>query len=921
MRPEASTEVIVTFNFPVDLKTILPFIRLQAGGVDVPFKAARPAITDRRQLGPYENTDRMVSLKPGKDLPRNADVKVRILPGARPRPENYGTDAELSAGFHTLLPLALEDSYVYAGRTGATAEIRFNHPLKADSVAASLRLQMRDYSIEQNLEVSGAWVILHQVPADFDSSFSLDVLGGMTDAYGQTLGTDQTVSFDVGPAASYVGFRGTGQKILESQFPPKVAVEMQNVDSGSYAIGRIVNPFGKTPTLPRTAIDTAKIPRNTRHFELFDLARYLNDAGKGAAYLAWSFKGLFYGSDTPEEIKEDLVVQVTDIGASVTVGYNSLLVLASSLSTGDPVTGAAVTLRKDARILGTARTDETGLAAVPLSAGVLANAFRGNEGKAELEIAKGKDRLVLHPSELPSLSWNANEPYEAEIARPLTYIWSDRGIYRPGETLSFAGADRDLVVGRLAPVQGKYRVDLVNGSEDTEPLASVNGTVSPSGSFSGQIALGKDVAPGDWFLVFHRVAGSTDTRTGSAYVQVANFRRVTFSVDLSLPDERKFIGDTLDARFSGAYLAGGAVTKGKWSWFWTRRETWYQPPGEAFADYSFGVVQKGWAEDLGSDSGALQGGNHGGLAEAGRRGSRAGVLLRGGCDGRGHRQAGDLENRIAPCLFLRAAPGGEDHVGRALGGFTVFREEGPAVHIEGRLRGPGREALPAGRGQGPAHPGGLEAGAPADGGRHGGHALREAGRRGKRASRSPRGSPGSGTACRAESRFVRRRDLGKRRKERDSLTRISFYSTGLDEISLGEIGRAKAGDRAGQEAVRAGGPRAAPHQEPAGARHVSGQRGAGRCSGEEDPRSGGQRADHRHRHPGRARSHGLCVCFHLHGQDAASRGDPGRSGLRQAPRILGTAGDTGGNRLADHHAFDLQLEGQLPAGLRRVSSP
>ncbi|HYW85358.1 MAG TPA: Ig-like domain-containing protein, partial [Spirochaetia bacterium] len=42
--PETSGEVIVTFNFPVDLKTILPFIRLQAGGADVPFKAARSPV-------------------------------------------------------------------------------------------------------------------------------------------------------------------------------------------------------------------------------------------------------------------------------------------------------------------------------------------------------------------------------------------------------------------------------------------------------------------------------------------------------------------------------------------------------------------------------------------------------------------------------------------------------------------------------------------------------------------------------------------------------------------------------------------------------------------------------------------------------------------------------------------------------------
>ncbi len=67
------------------------------------------------------------------------------------------------------------------------------------------------------------------------------------------------------------------------------------------------------------------------------------------------------------------------------------------------------------------------------------------------------------------------------------------------------------------------------------------------------------------------------------------------------------MGGTLEARFSGSYLAGGTVTKGKWSWFWTRRETWYQPPGDALADYTFGDVEKGWAEDMASDSGSISG--------------------------------------------------------------------------------------------------------------------------------------------------------------------------------------------------------------------------------------------------------------------------------------------------------------------------
>ena len=605
--PEASRQVVVTFNFPVDMKTILPFIRLEVKGKPVAFKAARPVITDRSQLGPYENTDRLLVLTPEKDLPWDRDIDVRVLKGAKPRPENYGTDADIAEGFHTLRPLTIEDTSVAMGRVGATAELRFNHSIKEDSAAANLKLDDPNYKVDKNLEVSGSWVLLHNVPADFESSFAVDVLSGMTDIYGQKLGADLTENFDVGPAEAYVLFRDTGQKILEAQFPPKVAVEMQNVDSGRYFVSRVANPFGPPPRGSAVAIDTSRITRNARHFEIFDLLPFLNDAGKGAAYLGWNFKGLFYGSDTTEEVKDTLVVQVTDIGASLNVGYNSLLVMASSLARGAPMQNAVVSLRKDGKTVASGRTDEKGLATITLSAGVLAGAFKGKEENAEIEITKGKDRLVLRPSEMPGRTWNANEPYSAEEARPLTYMWSDRGIYRPGETLSFAGIDRDLTLGKFTPVQGKFRMDLVNGSDDSTPAGSVTGTVSASGSFSGQIVFPKDAEPGDWLLSFHRLAGKSDMKTGTAYVQVANFRRVAFSVDLSLADTRAFMGGSLDGRFSGSYLAGGTVMRGKWSWFWTRRETWYQPPGDALWEYTFGDVEKGWAEDMASDSGSLAG--------------------------------------------------------------------------------------------------------------------------------------------------------------------------------------------------------------------------------------------------------------------------------------------------------------------------
>ncbi|HVP19824.1 MAG TPA: MG2 domain-containing protein [Spirochaetia bacterium] len=605
--PEASREIVVTFNFPVDLKTIAPSIHLEADGAAVRFTASRPVIKNRRELGPYENADRLVSLKPSAELPRDADIKVIVSRGAKPRPENYGTSEDIAEGFHTLKPLELESSEVELGGPAPSAVLRFNHTLAADSVLANLRVPIKGYSLESHVEISGSWVYLSQLPVPFDSTFEMQILAGLKDVYGQSLGQDQPVSLEVGPAAAYVNFRATGQKLLESQFPPRVVVELQNATSGKFGAGSLKEPFLQKPGDPNRKLDIRRVPKNTRHFELFDLSPYLNADHKGAAWLAWTFTGKFEGSDVPQEVKDDLVVQVTDIGASVHVAYNSLVVLAGSLSTGAPLGDASVAIRKDGRSLATGKTDASGLAALAIPSGTLQSAFRGHEDATEIEIVKGSDRLVLRPSQMSCLTWNASEPYAAEIARPLTYIWSDRGIYRPGETISFAGIDQDLLVGALKPVKGKFRIDLQTDSEDAQPVASFSGTASSSGSFAGQIALPSDIEPGDWFLSFHRTGGGKDQGTGQAWVKIANFRRVAFSVDLALPDARTFMGDTLSARFVGTYLAGGNVSRGKWSWFWTRREQWYQPPGDALASYTFGAVTRGYPEDLGSQSGTLSG--------------------------------------------------------------------------------------------------------------------------------------------------------------------------------------------------------------------------------------------------------------------------------------------------------------------------
>ncbi len=606
--PEACREIVVTFNFPVDLKTIAPSIRLDAGGREVAFRASRPRIADRRQLGPYEDVERLVSLAPSVELPRDTDVSVRVLSGAKPRPGTYGTEGEVSAGFHTLRPLAIGWTEMFMGKPAPTALIRFNHPIAEATAAGSIGTSIPGYEVAKNIEVWESGVYLSKLPVPFESSFSLRVSTGIQDIYGQSLGEAAEETIEVGPAASYVDLRQTGQRLLEARFPPIVAVEFQNVEAGSYSIGALARPFAQRLPAPATPLPVEAVPRNSRHFESFEIAPYLNGQGKGAAFLSWSFKGKFWGSDEAQEAADSLVVQVTDIGASVHVASNSIIVQARSLSTGEPIAGAEVSFRRGAAGLASGRTDAEGLAVLPIGAGRLSREFPTQEqiDEAEIEIASKADRLVLRPGRMDFSEWNDSAPYSADVPRPLTFLYTDRGIYRPGETVSFAGIDRDLTAGKPSQVGGRYRVELRSSAGGEKPIASKEGTSSTTGGFDGGFILPRDVEPGDYYLCFSRRDRGEEI-TGYAWLKVALFRRVAYSVDVSVAEGRKLMGETLEARFSGKYLAGGNVSKGSWSWFWTRREIRYQPPGDPLAGYEFGHVERGWPDELASDSGSLGG--------------------------------------------------------------------------------------------------------------------------------------------------------------------------------------------------------------------------------------------------------------------------------------------------------------------------
>ena len=118
-------------------------------------------------------------------------------------------------------------------------------------------------------------------------------------------------------------------------------------------------------------------------------------------------------------------VQRTTLGVDAIADNDELLIWTTDLTTGAPVGGVAVELVGDGRAV---TTDGDGLARVEL----------GEPSVIGLSASAG-DRQALLPSWWYQ-AWTRSTP--ADEAR--WYVFDDRGIYRPGETVRLTGWVRRL---------------------------------------------------------------------------------------------------------------------------------------------------------------------------------------------------------------------------------------------------------------------------------------------------------------------------------------------------------------------------------------------------------------------------------------------------------------------------------------------
>jgi uncharacterized protein YfaS (alpha-2-macroglobulin family) len=240
-------------------------------------------------------------------------------------------------------------------------------------------------------------------------------------------------------------------------------------------------------------------------------------------------------------------VWVSSIGVVTRVRDDIIEGFVVNSESGAPAPQVAVTVyglrdynAKSFQAIQTVKTDADGLF-------TFTGISRQSHYRIRLAASDGKGSDAVDGSDLYPSPRNQVAPYRS------TVFFTDRAIYRPGQTVNFKGIVMDID-------QAKVNYKVVPGQNVTvhfrdvnsQEISSVTVTSNDFGSFSGKFTTPTDRLMGQMYLV-------ADSPQGTVSFRVEEYKRPKFMVDLSPPKEGYRLNDEVSVTGEAQSYAGAPI--------------------------------------------------------------------------------------------------------------------------------------------------------------------------------------------------------------------------------------------------------------------------------------------------------------------------------------------------------------------------
>jgi len=479
-------------------------------------------------------------------------------------------------------------------------------------------------TLERNLTITPKPTSVYTYYNEFDHSFTLGfppkpstafevhIGGDMADPYGNKLGQETVVRFTTRPYEPTAYLNAPGTVGTYNAYTPTVVYAVHlNVSRLDFELYRLDLPTFARLTGPNSyeELDKFKPAQDTliRAWSVPAKAA-LNETGLVRADLATTpagklAPGLYYLQLTAPEVRAPgggsfqasrhlLVVS----GANLTVktGLHEALVWATDLRSGQVLPGLPVKLYgPDFKPLGEGVTDKDGVALLPLAGPVqMWNPYYAvvqTSGSGPTSFA-----LTINQWSDGIAPWDFNLGTQFDDRPYQVYLYTDKPIYRPGQTVHFKGIARAADNARYSLPTDLPALPVTIQDNEGKQVFSQTLPLSPMGTFYGDFELSEAAGLGYYSLqtVVKRPTsgGMLPDFTFGVGFQVAQYRRPEFQVKVTADRAQVLQGDDIHITAEATYFFGAPVADAPVHWTVLSADhpfVWEGPGNYDFTDYDF----------------------------------------------------------------------------------------------------------------------------------------------------------------------------------------------------------------------------------------------------------------------------------------------------------------------------------------------
>jgi uncharacterized protein YfaS (alpha-2-macroglobulin family) len=615
------------FNLPMDPKRAAKHIRLRGpGGLDAPIRVRLARYDEKAEDNWWlDSTVANLTLvvEPKRRLAIESEYKLVLGQGLPAAQGDLGLDEQRTVEFRTFKRLRLEGiAEAGAHYPEDAVTLVFSNPVPVANVARDIEFRPPVQVPEEYKSYTWATTeVSLPLALKPETEYEVRLSRWVTDQFGNRLGRGQKLKLRTVSYRPYYTMP-TGPGVIESEGKPFHPVTMVNIESLMVRTRQLgaaevvpywravydydwdyeddedrAKPFARPGFYTEQRMWRPRVERNKRAVLPLDVAKGL---ARGTGVVVCELDQMFEPERGSRQRRA--LLQVTPYGITAKFAPEVGLGLVTRLADVSAVAGLPVQLRDDAnRVLWSGSTSSDGTVRLPGWDAL--GAFRRRDwDNPRLWLFAGD---AAAPAFVHSDWGTGIEPYEFGVSydwnpepnAPRGFIFTDKGLYKGGDTVRLKGIIRHKKLGNWTVPAVRDGQLLVTDSRG-DKLFTGAARLSANGTFDRALGL-----PGEAPTGYYSVQYDLGDNEFYASFRVEAYRPAEFDVKVAAERESYLVGDELAGTVSGSYLFGAPMAGDRVSWTVDLVPTGFAPSG--FDEYQFGADEGGSYLRVGSGSGSL----------------------------------------------------------------------------------------------------------------------------------------------------------------------------------------------------------------------------------------------------------------------------------------------------------------------------